>query len=158
MLHAVSSAERNYAQIEKELLAIVFACTKFHQFIYGFNTAVQTDHKPLESIVKKPLHKISPRLQRMLLRLQKYDLSLKFVKGKYLHVANTLSRVLCDDTPSEDFDIEETEAAVHVILKSLPASETRIKDFQVATENDSQLQQLKAVINNGWTNNINVPK
>lgn len=156
---SLSPAERNYAQIEKELLAIVFASTKFHQFIYGFHTDVQTDHKPLESIVKKPLHKISPRLQRMLLCLQKYDLSLKFVKGKYLHVANTLSRALCDDPPCEDFDSDETKAAVHVILKSLPASEPRIKDFQVATETDSQLQQLRAVIEEGWPNNItNVPK
>lgn len=64
------AAECNYAQIEKELLAIVFACQKFHQYIYGVLTKVQTDHKPLESIVKKSLHKVSPRLQRMLLKLQ----------------------------------------------------------------------------------------
>ena len=131
---SLSPAEHNY---EKELLAIVFACTKFHQFIYGFHTEVQTDHKPLESIVKKPLHKISPRLKRMLLCLQRYDLSLKFVKGKYLHVADTLSRALCDDTPCEDFDGDETETAVHAILKCLSASEPTINDFQVATETDS---------------------
>ena len=67
---SLSPAECNYAQIEKELLAIVFACQKFHSYIYGFLTKVQTDHKPLESIVKRPLHKVSPRLQRMLLKLQ----------------------------------------------------------------------------------------
>ena len=65
-----------YAQIEKELLAIVFACGKFHQYIYGFPTRVQTDHKPLEIIFKKPLHQVSPHLQRMLLHLQKYDLAI----------------------------------------------------------------------------------
>ena len=71
----------------------------------------------------------------------------------------TLSRALCDDVPCEDFDSDETEAAVHAILKSLPASEPRIKDFQVATETDSQLQQLRAVIEEGWPNNItNVSK
>jgi len=57
-------AECNYAQIEKELLAIVFACHKFHQHIYGFHTKIQIDHKPLESIFKKSLHKASPRLYR----------------------------------------------------------------------------------------------
>ena len=67
---SLSQSEWNYAQIEKELLGIVFACTKFHQYIYGFLTKVQTDHKPLETIFKKPLHQVSPRLQRMLLRLQ----------------------------------------------------------------------------------------
>ena len=67
---SLSPAECNYAQIEKELLAMVFACQKFHNSIYGFQTKVQTDHKLLESIVKKALHKISPRLQRMPLKLQ----------------------------------------------------------------------------------------
>ena len=59
---SLSQAERNYAQIEKELLTIVFACTKFHQYIYGFSIDIQTNHKPLEAIIKKPLHKVSPRL------------------------------------------------------------------------------------------------
>ena len=80
---SLSSCECNYVQIEKELLAIVFACGKFHQYIYGFPTRVQTDHKPLEVIFKKPLHQVSPRLQRMLLRLQKYDLTIQYVKGKH---------------------------------------------------------------------------
>ena len=56
----LSSSEINYAQIEKELLAIVFACSKFHYYIYGFATKVQSVHKPLETIFKKPLHQVSP--------------------------------------------------------------------------------------------------
>jgi len=60
--HNLSAYEHNYAQIEKELLVIVFACGKFHQYIYGSSTRVQTDHKPLEAIFKKPLHQISPCL------------------------------------------------------------------------------------------------
>ena len=60
----LSPAESNYAQIEEELLAIVFACQKF---IYGFPTKVQSDHKVLESIVNKLLYKVSERLQKMLL-------------------------------------------------------------------------------------------
>ena len=70
---SLSPSECNYAQIEKELLAIVFACEKFHQFIYGFTTKVQSDYKPLETIFTTPLCSVPPRLQRMLLRLQKYD-------------------------------------------------------------------------------------
>jgi len=46
---SLSPAESNYAQIEKELLVIVFACKKFHQYIYSCSTDVHTDHKPLES-------------------------------------------------------------------------------------------------------------
>jgi hypothetical protein len=53
---ALSPAQQRYAQIEKELLAIVFACEKFHQYIFGKKVQVETDHKPLVSIFKKPLN------------------------------------------------------------------------------------------------------
>ena len=54
---ALTSAEQKYAQIEKEMLAVVFGCERFHKLLYG-NTriTVESDHKPLESILKKPIH------------------------------------------------------------------------------------------------------
>ena len=66
----------------RKLVAIVFACGKFHQYIYGFSTRVHTDHKPQEAIFKNPLHQVSPYLQRILLCLQKCDLNIRYVKGK----------------------------------------------------------------------------
>ena len=72
---ALTDTEVNYAQIEKELLAIVFACEKFDTYIYGRDCVrVQTDHKPLESIFRKELCTAPKRLQRMVLRQQKYSL------------------------------------------------------------------------------------
>ena len=58
----LTSAEQNYAQIEKELLAIVFACERFHQFVYRNDIDVQSDHKPLEAIMTKPLSQTPPRI------------------------------------------------------------------------------------------------
>ena len=49
-------------------------------------------HHPLEAIFKKPLGNVTPRMQRMLLRLQRYELDERFVSGKYMYVADTLSR------------------------------------------------------------------
>ena len=46
---SLTSAEKNYAQIEKELLAIVYGCTKFDQYVYGKKVNVHTDHKSLEA-------------------------------------------------------------------------------------------------------------
>ncbi len=57
-----------YAQIEKELLAIVYGCEMFHQYVYGKTVQVDTDHKPPEIIFKKSLQNALPRLQRMLMR------------------------------------------------------------------------------------------
>ena len=54
---ALTTCQQNYAQIEKEMLAIAFGCTRFHEYIYGMPTIkVETDHKPLEATFKKPLH------------------------------------------------------------------------------------------------------
>ena len=52
---ALMDPETRYATIEKEMLAIVFALEKWHQYVYGRHVVMKTDHKPLESIAKKPL-------------------------------------------------------------------------------------------------------
>ena len=65
---ALTETESRYAQIEKELLALVYVCTKFHHYIYGRAVTVETDHQPLITILKKPLHTASARIQRLMLR------------------------------------------------------------------------------------------
>ena len=55
---SLTLTEQNYAQIEKELCAILYGCKHFHQYIYGHTITVQSDHKPLEAIMKNrsPTH------------------------------------------------------------------------------------------------------
>ena len=64
---SLTNAQKNYAIIEKELLAVLFGCERFHQYVYGSEVTIISDHKPLESIMKKPLSKAPARLQQMLL-------------------------------------------------------------------------------------------
>lgn len=79
-----------------ELLAIVFAAKRFHQYVFGRPVIVQTDHKPLEAVVRKPLNKAPAPLQGMLLQMQKYDLSITYTPGKHMHIADALSQAtLC---------------------------------------------------------------
>ena len=66
---ALSKTKQNYAQIEKELHAIVFGCKKFQQYIYGRDKTVDTDYKPLEVVLSKPIATAPPRLKRMLARI-----------------------------------------------------------------------------------------
>ena len=64
----LSRVERDsYAQIENELLAIVFSLEHFHTYVFARRITVQTDHRPLLAIVKKSLTLAPQRLQRMLL-------------------------------------------------------------------------------------------
>ena len=69
-LKALTKSQQNYAQIEKEMLAIVFGCTRFHDYIFGLpDIAIETDHKPLEMILKKNLHQAPARLQKMIMTI-----------------------------------------------------------------------------------------
>ena len=131
----------------------MFACQKFHQYIYGFPTKVQSDHKPLESIVQKPLYKVSPRLQRMLLKLQNYDLSIKYVKGKDLHVADALSHAYLTN-PDDCTQSKDLEFAIHVMIENLPVSKEKKSQLQTATTHDHQLQQLLSLMRTGWPPDI----
>ena len=65
---ALTPAEANYSNIERELLAVLFACEKLHTYTFGRKTTVHTDHKPLQNILLKPISLDPARLQRMLLR------------------------------------------------------------------------------------------
>ena len=81
---ALTTTECNYAQIEKELLAILFAMEKFELYVYGRFVTVESDHKPLEVITKKSLVNAPKWLQRMLLQLQKYDFEVIYKPGSQL--------------------------------------------------------------------------
>ena len=60
---ALTKSQQNYAQIEKETLAIIFGCRKFHQYVYGREVIVESDQKPLQAIFSKPLFKSPLSLQ-----------------------------------------------------------------------------------------------
>ena len=90
---SLTPTEQRYAQIEKEALAIVHRFHKFDQFLFGkSDITVQSDHKPLETIFKKPLASAPRRLQSMMLSFQRYSFRVEYHKGSSLHIADTLSR------------------------------------------------------------------
>jgi len=111
---ALTQTETRYAQIEKELLAIVFACEKFDKYIFGRDVIhTETDHKPLEEIFKKSLCDAPARLQRMLLRLQRYNLDVKYKKGPLMYIADTLSYAYLDETVSCE-EVKSLELVDHL--------------------------------------------
>ena len=64
------------------MLAVVHGLEKFHYYAYGRQVTIETDHKPLEAIFKKHLSTAPPRIARTMLRVQKYDVEIKYVQGK----------------------------------------------------------------------------
>ena len=145
---AMTKSEENYAQIEKEMLAISYGCERFHDYLYGQKQVhVETDHKPLEAIFKKPIHKAPTRLQRMLLRIQPYNLQVKYKKGSQLYIADALSRHYLPNTSVTDDD----EFEVHII-ESGQVSVNAFKEILTETKADEELQELHKTVMTGWPN------
>jgi hypothetical protein len=139
---SLNQAERNYAHIEKEMLAIVYGCSKFHQYVYGNTTTVETDHKPLESLFKKSLSKAPQRVQIMMLKVQQYDLTVKYTPGKEMYITDTLSRASQPTT----YEVNE-EFEVHLLVN---ISDSKIEEFQEATNEDATMCKLREQIVTGW--------
>lgn len=88
---ALNKAEKNYATIEKELLAIVWSIKHFRPYLYGRKFEICTDHKPLIYLfsMKDP----SSRLTKFRLLLEEYDFDITYIQGKNNMIADALSRI-----------------------------------------------------------------
>jgi len=149
---SLTESEKNYAQIEKELLAIVYAFEKFHNFAYGnSNIEVQTDHAPLLSIFNKPIHQIkNNRLRRLRLKLFKYSLNVKFVPGNKLYVADLLSRQCTPTKSQEDESMLDVVHSVHEVTVNLNTVNQYIK----ATDEDEALSKVMQFYQEGWPSKV----
>ncbi|KAL1262289.1 hypothetical protein QQF64_007554 [Cirrhinus molitorella] len=143
---AFTETQKRWAQIEKELAAIVFGCEKFYQYTFGRQFTVESDHKPSEMIMKKNLADTPLRLQKMLLKLQKYDLTVIYKKGTELHIADALIR---NDQPHTDTDTADNDIQVCTVV-SLPIAPLRLLEMKTETRNDSVLPMVKRFVLNGW--------
>lgn len=122
-------------QIEKETLAMVHGCTKFQDYIFGQSeVTVESDHRPLESIFKKPLCECPLRLQRMRLVLQRFPIKVTFKPDKKLFLADALSRF-----PSAMELTDETEQFQVSVISSLPVSDQQLKSIRHGTNKDASM-------------------
>ena len=147
----LTSHQKNWAQIEKEGYALVWACDRFKDFIIGLKVNLETDHKPLVPIfTTKELDEITPKLQRMRLRLSGYSYNIMHIPGKELGAADMLSRrPLPRSEPDTDLD-ENINAYVHMITSILPATDARLGEIIVAQTNDHICKLLREYSRRGW--------
>ena len=112
---------------------------------------METDHKPLETIYRKPLQSTPKRLQRMVLRQQKYEINVVYKRGKQIYLADTLSRAYMDGTSASNGDISETihlqtelekelESIEMVQHTPIPLKEQRLQEIKQATAQDPDMQ------------------
>lgn len=159
---SLSTTEQQYAQVEKECLAIVFACERFNQYLQGrASVTVDTDHKPLVPIFTKPIYNAPKRLQRMLMRLQKYSLKVQYCPGHKMYIADMLSRAyVLDYKPKaeEDFEIFKLQLEDQLFTEIEQISQIQYLRMQQSTQTqirqvtgkDPTMQTLAEIIQRGW--------
>ena len=139
-LKSLSEAEQNYANIERELLGVVFSLETFKHFTSGRQTNIITDHKPLTSLFSKCLANTSPRLARMMLHISDYDANVLYQKGSKMFLSDALSHL------SSHTSVHDVETDVR---------ETTLDKICLHSKTDSTLSLVMCYILDGWPGNAN---
>ena len=155
----LSATEVNYAPTEKECLAIKVACTKFYQYLYGKqDVIVHSDHQPLEMIFKKPLS----RAPRCLASATAIQFTVDYKKGKYMYLADTLSRATLNlptpSDPQEEVFQCNSEDALEMFWVELETMEldspdmypSTLEEIKAETKADPTLSVLCMFVAHGW--------
>lgn len=130
--HSLSSSQRNGAQIEKGALSILFRMEIFDQYTYGRKVIIENDYKPLKYILKKPLSAAPRRLQDIMMKLNRYDITFKFIKCKDLVITDALSRATVEDP--------DDRPRIMTVCFEPDISDIRLEEIRKATEEDPELQ------------------
>ena len=145
----LSANERNYSQIEKEALALVFGVQKFHTYLYGRKFTLVTDHKPLTTVLG-PKHGIPSMaaacLQRWALLLSAYTYDIEFKRTQDHANADGLSRL-----PQGERQPPSTNSAF--VIGQIQALPVTAEMLEAATRQDPILSQLNRFIREGWPAN-----
>ena len=159
---AMSETETRYAQIEKEALAITWACEKFSTYILGKHISIKTDHKPLVPLLGcKHLDNLPPRVLRFCLRLMRFSYSIQQVPGKLLYTADTLSRAPLRGNNSDSQALEkhsDAELFIATVISHLPASQPLLQVYQKAQATDPVCSRVIAHCKLEWPKSCNNPE
>ena len=145
---SLSDVERRYSQTEREALSLVWACERFHSYLFGSKFELLTDHKPLEFIFS-PRSKPSARIERWVLRLQPYQYTVRYIKGS-TNIADALSRLLPKSGKKcEKPDIGQ-EYIRFVAQEATPCAMTT-REIERASESDVELQSVRdCLLSGAW--------
>ncbi|XP_054830333.1 uncharacterized protein K02A2.6-like [Eublepharis macularius] len=145
---SLSRAERNYAQIDKEALALVAGVKKFHDYVYGRRFEITTDHKPLLGLLaadRQTPQVMSPRMLRWSVFLSAYDYQLSYRPGKAIGHADALSRLPLPE-PADD----PSPAHGVMQIEDLPQPPLVASDIAAHSAKDPTLSRVLNWVWRGW--------
>ena len=147
----LSETERNYSNIEREALAIVWATNRARHYLMGKKFQLRSDHRPLEFMFnpQRELPKVtSARLMRWAIQLSAFDYDIQYVKGESIPHADALSRLDFADDQTDGVDACGDTSFVHWTETDVVS----IKELQQETKRDALLSSVATrVVQNRWS-------
>lgn len=141
----LNKCERHYSVTEKELLSIVFACTKLRTYLLGYPVTIRSDHKSISYLKRCKLG--HGRITRWVLTLQEYDISWEYIPGRENVVADTLSRI---NITRQTFETEPTHIIkIFSILKDKKDLEIIMCDIALKQSTDEKINLIKEKLQYG---------
>ena len=145
---SLSAVERHYSQTEKEALAVVRACERFHVYLYGIEFTLYTDHKPLETIYSSR-SKPCARIERWILRLQPYKFQVKYLPGEQ-NIADPLSRLLHANEQAEPSPAHKvSDEFVRFVAATATPQAMTTREIEEASSEDREFVELRQYIKDG---------
>ena len=147
---ALTPTERNYSATEREALASIWACERWHFYLYGRSFTIRTDHQALTTLLSaKGVGRRPMRLMRWADRLLQYNFQVEHLPGKSNVVADMLSRHAA--TASEECDTDSGDTArLSTIFGSNHLAAVLPSELAAATRDDPLLQRVTKFISTGW--------
>ena len=151
----LTSAEHNYANIEHELLGVVFGVLHFKHFTFGNEVNIIADHKPLVSLLKKSLAACSSRLSRLILKIVDYPLKVMYQPGRKMVISDALSCLSTHQIPDTKETVPGLNVTIHEVgvfsTLNTNTDNTSMQSIQKETQNDAELQTLLQFIMKGFS-------
>ena len=146
---SLSAAQRNYSQLEREALALVFGVQRFHSYLFGHHFELVTDHQPLLALLhehRPTSAQASARIRRWSLLLSAYEYKITFRKTQEHLNADALSRLPLPQTQTES----KTPPELVLLMDHLDESPVTARHIQVWTRRDPVLSKVIQFVEQGW--------
>ena len=144
----LNSAERNYSQLEKEGLLLVFGIKRFYSYLFEHSFTLITDHKPLLGLLdsQKPTSpQASARIHRWSLYLSMFEYKLKFWNTSAHANADALSRLPLPVKPA----VSQTPQELVLLMDYLSDSPVTASQIQECTRKNPQLAPIVQFVQQG---------
>lgn len=144
---SLTSAEKNYSQLDREALGIMFGVTRFFNYLFGKKFTLITDNEPLTRIFhpNKPLPQMtSARLLRYASFLSGFDYNVQFKKGKDNENVDCLSRASITQTKTSTDGLigEEVNSIYSELIFQISSEQLTFKEICEETKNDPELSSI----------------